>query len=60
MQSKRKLASVVGRDGLNSRSSSNREHEVAVVEVDASFGRIVGLAEGQKVSTQRTHITSFS
>lgn len=50
MQSRRKLAPVVGRDGLSNRNA-NREHDVAVVEIDAAFGRILGLLEGQKVWT---------
>ncbi|KAF2810435.1 AAA-domain-containing protein [Mytilinidion resinicola] len=51
MQSKRKLASVVGRDGLSgSRGSAvNRDQDVAVVEVDATYGRLLGLVESQKV-----------
>ncbi|KAF2499179.1 AAA-domain-containing protein [Lophium mytilinum] len=51
MQSKRKLASVVGRDGLSgSRGSAvSRDQDVAVVEVDATYGRLLGLVEGQKV-----------
>jgi peroxin-1 len=51
MQSKRKLATVVGRDGLSgSRGSAvNRDQDVAVVEVDATYGRLLGLVEGQRV-----------
>lgn len=48
MPSKRKLASVVSKDGISGGSSA-REHEVAVVEIDSSFGRVLGLTEGQKV-----------
>ena len=55
MQSKRKLAPVVGRDGLSgSRGSAvNRDQDIPVVEVDATFARLLGLAEGQKVDTNR-------
>lgn len=50
MQSKRKLASLVGRDGIaGSRGAVvGREQEVAVVEMDATFARLLGVAEGQK------------
>ncbi|KAL1968522.1 hypothetical protein VTN77DRAFT_1732 [Rasamsonia byssochlamydoides] len=48
MPSKRKLAPVVGKDGISGGSSA-REHEVAVVEIDTTFGRVLGLTEGQKV-----------
>ncbi|RAH74411.1 AAA family ATPase peroxin 1 [Aspergillus aculeatinus CBS 121060] len=48
MPSKRKLAPVVGRDGINS-SSAAREQEVSTVELDTTFGRVLGLADGQKV-----------
>jgi peroxin-1 len=55
MQSKRKLAPVVGRDGLSgSRGGAvNRDQDIPVVEVDATFARLLGLAEGQKVDTNR-------
>lgn len=51
MQSKRRLAPVIGRDGLSgSRGApANREHDMPVVEIDATFGRLLGLADGQKV-----------
>ncbi|OCL10889.1 AAA-domain-containing protein [Glonium stellatum] len=51
MQSKRKLAPVVGRDGLSGSRGSvvNRDQDIPVVEVDATFARLLGLAEGQKV-----------
>ena len=51
MQSQAKLAPIVGRDGIaGGRGSSGRqEQEVSVVEVDATFGRLLGLSEGMKV-----------
>ncbi|KAI9700590.1 MAG: Peroxisome biosynthesis protein pex1 [Bogoriella megaspora] len=49
MQTKSKIASVVGRDGLAGRGGSSREHDVNVVEVDAAFGRLLGLSNGQKI-----------
>ncbi|KAJ5143861.1 uncharacterized protein N7515_002648 [Penicillium bovifimosum] len=47
MPSKRRLAPVVGRDGIN--SGYSREQEISTVELDTTFGRLLGLAEGQKV-----------
>jgi len=51
MQSKRKLAPVVGRDGFSSSrgSAAGRDQDIPVVEIDATFGRSLGLSEGQKV-----------
>lgn len=55
MQSQPKLAPVVGggagRDALAAARSGGRveEREVVTVEVDATFGRLVGLGEGMKV-----------
>ncbi|SLM40033.1 peroxisome biosynthesis protein (pas1 peroxin-1) [Lasallia pustulata] len=48
MPSKRKLASVVGR-GSQRGGPAGREQDLAVVEVDATFGRMLGLTDGQKV-----------
>ncbi|KAI9925000.1 hypothetical protein ASPWEDRAFT_45127 [Aspergillus wentii DTO 134E9] len=48
MPSKRKLAPVVGKDGISS-SSGSREQDMSTVEVDTTFGRVLGLAEGQRV-----------
>jgi peroxin-1 len=45
MASKRKPAAVVGREGLNSK---NREQEA--IEIDSTFGRLLGILDGQKVS----------
>lgn len=56
MPSKRKLAPVIGRDGIN--SSSSREQEVSVVEVDSTFGRVLGLTAGQKVGGAMGEIVS--
>jgi peroxin-1 len=57
MQSKRKLAGVVGRDGIagNRGSTASRDQEVAVVELDATFARLLGIADGQKVNTPQVH-----
>ncbi|KAJ5215853.1 uncharacterized protein N7498_002260 [Penicillium cinerascens] len=47
MPSKRKPAPVVGRDGIS--SGYSREQEASSVELDTTFGRLLGLTEGQKV-----------
>lgn len=44
MPSRRRLTPVVGRDGI-----SSREHEISTVEIDTTFGRVLGLVEGQTV-----------
>lgn len=49
MPSKRRIAPVVGRDGINN-SSSTREQDASTVELDTTFGRVLGLSEGQRVS----------
>ncbi len=60
MQSKAKLAAVGGKDGLAGAIAGSRgegrdggrggmEREVPVVEVDATFARLLGLGEGMKV-----------
>lgn len=53
MPSKRKVASIVGRDGISgSRGGSGlREQEVPLVELDPTLANTLGLAEGQKVMT---------
>lgn len=51
MPSKRKLAPVIGRDGLS--GGASREQEISVVELDTTFGRLLGLNEGQKVYSPR-------
>ncbi|PCG96519.1 ATPase, AAA-type, core [Penicillium occitanis (nom. inval.)] len=48
MPSKRKLAPVVSRDGINSNTSA-REQEISSIEIDTTFARVLGLTEGQKV-----------
>jgi peroxin-1 len=48
MQSKRRVAPVVGRDGLRG-SPAVSQQEFPAVEVDATFARLIGLQEGQKV-----------
>ncbi|KAJ5738881.1 hypothetical protein N7493_002036 [Penicillium malachiteum] len=47
MPSKRRLAPVVSRDGIG--AGYSREQEIATVELDTTFGRLLGLTEGQKV-----------
>ncbi|KAK4229029.1 P-loop containing nucleoside triphosphate hydrolase protein [Podospora fimiseda] len=48
MSSKRKIAPLVGRDGING-SRGVRDQEVSSVEVDATLGVSLGLKDGQKV-----------
>ncbi|KAL6709730.1 Peroxisome biosynthesis protein pex1 [Coniothyrium glycines] len=48
MQSKRRIAPVVSRDGLRGSSAASQQ-DLPAVEVDATFARLVGLQEGQKV-----------
>ncbi|KAF7525053.1 hypothetical protein G7054_g11217 [Neopestalotiopsis clavispora] len=49
MPSKRKLASLVGRDGISASRSGVRDQEVASVEIDATLASTLGLHDGQKV-----------
>lgn len=57
MQSQTKLAPVVGRDGFanSGRNGGRSEQDVATVEVDAGFGRLLGLTEGMKVRDTEDH-----
>lgn len=50
MPSKRKPASVVGRDGLMGSSGSVRHQETPLVEMDASLARTLDLPDGLKVT----------
>lgn len=49
MPSKRKMASVVGRDG--SSVSRLREQDLPLIEIDTTLANTLGLKEGQKVMT---------
>ena len=51
MQAQPKLAPMIGRDGIaGGRGGGGRqEQDVSVVEVDATFGRLLGLSDGMKV-----------
>ncbi|EFR02355.1 peroxisome biosynthesis protein PAS1 [Nannizzia gypsea CBS 118893] len=49
MPSKRKLAPVVTRDGINGTRGQQKDQDVAVLEIDSTFGRVLGLSDGQKV-----------
>lgn len=49
MPSKRKLASLVGRDGISGGRGSVRDQEVASVEMDATLASTLGISDGQKV-----------
>ncbi|KAF3061800.1 Peroxisome biosynthesis protein PAS1 [Daldinia childiae] len=50
MPSKRKIASIVDRDGIIGTRGSGRDQEVASVEIDATLARTLGLPDGQKVT----------
>ena len=54
MPSKRKIAPVVSRDGISGVRGASRDQDIAVIELDATFGRVLGLADGQKVA--RLHV----
>lgn len=49
MPSKRKIAPVVSRDGISGVRGASRDQDIAVIELDATFGRVLGLGDGQKV-----------
>ena len=50
MQAQTKLAGVIGQDGSVRRGGERGgDREVATVEVDTTFARVVGLGEGMKV-----------
>ncbi|ERS95765.1 hypothetical protein HMPREF1624_07840 [Sporothrix schenckii ATCC 58251] len=57
MPSRRKMASLVGRDSITSsarggggRTGGGSDQEIAVVEIDATFAHTLGLHDGQKVT----------
>ncbi|KAF2645462.1 peroxisome biosynthesis protein-like protein (PAS1/Peroxin-1) [Massarina eburnea CBS 473.64] len=51
MQSRRRTAPVVSREGISGTRGgpAAREQDIQAVEVDTTFARLIGLAEGQKV-----------
>ncbi|EEH18632.2 hypothetical protein PABG_07692 [Paracoccidioides brasiliensis Pb03] len=49
MPSKRRLSPVVSRDGISGSRGSSREHEIPILDIDSSFGRVLGLSDGQRV-----------
>lgn len=50
MPSKRRVAPLVGRDGLTGSRGSSRDQEIQVVEIDAAFASTLELSDGQKVT----------
>lgn len=48
MPSKRRTASLVGREGINGMRAS-RDQEVQLVELDATLAKTLGISEGQRV-----------
>ncbi|KAI0483172.1 AAA-domain-containing protein [Xylariaceae sp. FL0804] len=49
LPSKRRIAPIVDRDGINGARGSGKEQEVASVELDATLASTLGLTDGQKV-----------
>jgi len=49
MPSKRRIAPIVGRDGISGTRSSSRDQEIPLVEIDATLASTVELQDGQKV-----------
>ncbi|KAI0125658.1 P-loop containing nucleoside triphosphate hydrolase protein [Xylariales sp. AK1849] len=49
MPSKRKIAPIVSRDGINGSRGGGRDQEVVLVEIDATLAAVIGLSDGQKV-----------
>ncbi|KAH0562261.1 hypothetical protein GP486_003046, partial [Trichoglossum hirsutum] len=51
MSSRRRLAPIVGKEGISGirGSAVGREQEIPLVEIDASFGRMLGLQDAQKI-----------
>ncbi|KKZ65812.1 hypothetical protein EMCG_01197 [[Emmonsia] crescens] len=49
MPSKRRLAPVVNKDGISGARGSSREQEIPTVEIDSTFGRVLGLSDGQRI-----------
>lgn len=48
MASQKKASHRVGREA--DKGLSNREQAIGTIELDATFGRMIGLVEGQQVS----------
>ncbi|OJD11679.1 hypothetical protein AJ78_07594 [Emergomyces pasteurianus Ep9510] len=49
MPSKRRLVPVVSKDGISGTRGSSREQEIPTLEIDSTFGRVLGLADGQRI-----------
>ena len=47
MSSQRRPSSIIGKG--TTKTASVRESECGVVELDATFGQVIGLTEGQRV-----------
>lgn len=53
MPSKRRFAPVVSKDGISGVRDFSREQEIPTVEIDSTFGRVLGLSDGQRVSIKQ-------
>lgn len=65
MPSKRRSPGTTSRDPMRGMKANSKEEETPIVEIDATFGNMLGLSDSQKVSpgansswSQRS-ITSF-
>ena len=47
------MASTAKPTSIADRTGRRSKEEIGVVEIDASFGRMLGLSDGQKVSMSR-------
>lgn len=54
-QSKRKPAQTVGRDGFGTKAPAGKTQDEATVEIDSTFAKLLGLADGQKVCSTAAH-----
>ncbi|KAK2038376.1 ATPase [Colletotrichum somersetense] len=52
MPSKRKVAPIVGREGINGGrgGTSSRDQEITLVELDATLAKTLGITDGQKIT----------
>lgn len=52
MPSKRRPTAVVDKDGISGIRGGSRELETPLLEIDSTFGRVLGLSDGQRVVPQ--------
>ena len=49
MQTKTRITSVIGKDGFVGNRGKAREQDPSIVELDATYARLLGIIDGQKV-----------